>query len=370
MRVLVMCAAGIVSGKEIMSLHLLTQLKSKGHTVLCGVSSWGSKDFRQRLKDEGIHYTDLRMGFISKTLTWSAVQMTLVQAFYLPALWIKYIVLVRKFKPDVIIHTNFHHVFLLFPFLDASRSWYWSHEVTGNTNFYRRLFQVFERRIKGFIGVSEVVGASLRRILLKRPVVVINNGILFSSATSWQIRSDTERIVFGIVGQVSPHKGHEVLVNALRLLELQNWKLRIFGKGTPEYETYLKEKIEEAGLTAMCQWMGFVKSTDEIYESINVLVVPSIFQDPFPTTIMEAGVRGIPVVGSASGGIPEMIEEGVNGFLFKSGDALDLAHVLRKVTHRVDMSNWIGNCSAYARKRFGIDGFIKKFIETITQRHD
>jgi glycosyltransferase involved in cell wall biosynthesis len=370
MRVLLLCAAGIVSGKEIMSLHLLREMKSRGHTPFCAVSSWGSNDFLQRLREAGVEHGRLRMGFISKTFNWSAIRMTLVQMLYLPSLWIQYVRIVRSFKPDVIVHTNFHHVFLLYPFLDKSLTWYWSHEVTGNSDFYRHLFRLFEFRLTGFIGVSQVVVKSLQRILVSKPVFVINNGILVPDNNSQvKRRLDSSVLVLGIVGQVSPHKGHAVLIKALSQLKLVNWKLRIFGKGTPDDEGFLRKTIVDSGLSENCEWMGFVKDTNEIYRSIDVLVVPSLFQDPFPTTVMEAGVRAIPVVGSTAGGIPEMVKEGVNGFLFDSGNADDLTLVLQKVIKWEVTDDWSDHCKAYARERFGMERFANIFIETITQKH-
>jgi len=329
MKVLVVCAAGIVSGKEIMSLLLLRQLKARGNSVYCAVSSWGSLDYRERLSKEGIGFEVLRMGFISKTLTWSAVRMTLVQVCYLPALWLGYLRMLRNVKPDIIIHTNFHHVFLLLPFLKKRKSWYWSHEVIGNTIFYGRLFRTFEKRLLGFICVSEVVANSLRYHGL-RNIVVVNNGIeLPREMLPVTVRGKITSL--GIVGQVSAHKGHEILIEALAKLPPKSWKLRIVGKGLPEYEMALCRRIEELGCTSGCEWLGFVKDVDLIYSGLDVLVVPSVFSDPYPTTVMEAGVRGIVVVGSTSGGIPEMIQQGVNGYLFPTGDPVALRDILHKL---------------------------------------
>ena len=364
-----MCAAGIVSGKEIMSLLLLRQLKAQGNFVFCAVSSWGSLDYRERLLKEGIGFEILRKGFISKTLSWSAIRMTMVQLFYLPALWIKYVILVQRVKPDVVIHTNFHHVFLLWPLLDKTKSWYWSHEVTGYTRFYRKLFGLLETRLLGFICVSEAVAASLRRLDLSRKIIVINNGIELPHHVP-DVDLKKNWTVFGIVGQVSPHKGLEVLIEALAQLPTDSWKLKIFGKGLPEYETALKQKIEDLGCSSGCEWMGFVRDVDLIYREFEVLVVPSIFPDPFPTTIMEAGVRGIPVIGSASGGIPEMIEEGKNGFLFKTKSVFELRLLLERVSKIKGDKEWKATCREYAQQRFGLESFTRKMITTIKPFHD
>lgn len=291
--------------------------------------------------------------------------MTMVQLFYMPALWIKYLIMLRRVKPDVIIHTNFHHVFLLLPFLGKHKSWYWSHEVTGYSRFYRKLFGLLERRLLGFICVSEAVAASLHRLGLSKKIIVINNGIELPRYVP-DADFESSATVFGIVGQVSPHKGHETLIDALAQLSTHSWKLKIFGKGLPEYEAALKKRIEDLGCSSRCEWMGFVRDVDLIYREFEVLVVPSIFPDPFPTTIMEAGVRGIPVIGSATGGIPEMIEEGKNGFLFRSKSVSELRLIMERVSKLKGDKQWKAACMEYAQQRFGLETFAKKMIETIT----
>src|SRR5438045_494573 len=79
-RVLIVCGAGIVSGKENIVLQLLKELVSRGHSCYCITSDWGSPDFKKKLKNIGVPFTSIRIGFISKTLSWRAIRMTLHQA--------------------------------------------------------------------------------------------------------------------------------------------------------------------------------------------------------------------------------------------------------------------------------------------------
>src|SRR5689334_22663611 len=134
MKVVLICGAGIVSGKEIMSLALLKGLKERGHECICVSSSWGSPLFRSRLTELGIPYRIFRIGFISKTLQWEAIRMSLHQLLYLPGLYLNYLRLMRSERPDLVIHTNFHHVFLLLPVL-SRKNVYWSHEIVGQSRF-------------------------------------------------------------------------------------------------------------------------------------------------------------------------------------------------------------------------------------------
>ncbi len=360
MRVLVICGAGIVSGKEIMSLHLLRELKEKGHTCFCIVSTWGSEDFRNRLRTMEIQFTNLRIGFISKTLNWSAIRMTLVQLFHLPMLWVRYSLFIHKIQPDIVLHTNFHHFFILYPLLNKSGNIYWSHEVIGNTRFYKWLFRLFEKKTDVFVAVSNAAAISLKRFILRKEVKVIKNGIIVSQRNV-EDHKKTEVFNLAIVGQVSNPKGHEVLFKALEGIPKDRYVLRIIGLGSEQYVSFLKDLAIQLGIESNCRWLGYIKDIDVIYSGIDILIVPSIFADPFPTTVMEAGVRGIPVIGSTSGGLPEMIEDGANGFLFDSGNEILLRDAIVKAMDKSVFDVLRRRTAHFAQERFRMERFANDF---------
>jgi len=86
-------------------------------------------------------------------------------------------------------------------------------------------------------------------------------------------------------------------------------------------------------------FVGYV-NPDSFLSEIDVLVVPSVWQDPSPRVISEAYAHGIAVVGSRIGGIPELVEEGQTGLLFAPDDSDDLAQKMRKF---IDHPSTIGD---------------------------
>jgi glycosyltransferase involved in cell wall biosynthesis len=366
MRILVICAAGIVSGKEIMTLHLLRELKNRGHNCFCILSTWGSDDFRTRLRALGVSFYNLRIGFISKTFNWSAMRMTMVQGWHMPLLLIKYFYLKRKLRPDVIIHTNFHHAFLLYPLLQSEYAIYWSHEIIANGRFYRWLFNLFNKKINIFVGVSNAVASSLSNLIDHAKVTTIRNGITLPE----KIRGTTHkrRFTLAIVGQISRNKGHEVLLHALAGLREQKILLKIFGSGDKAYVVKIAQLIRELELENVCELCGFVANTDKIYDAVDLVLVPSIFPDPYPTIVMEAGVRGIPVVGSKIGGIPEMIDSGVNGYLVKAGDSEELRRMIVQAMNHSDLRALGESTMKLSLKRFDVARFGDDFEKLIFEK--
>jgi glycosyltransferase involved in cell wall biosynthesis len=359
LKIIVICGAGIVSGKEIMTLHLLEGLKRKGHEVFCITSDWGSLDFKKRMDDLSIPFSSLRIGFISKTFTFSAMWMTFDQLIRVPVLYFKFARLMRKQKADVIIHTNFHHVFLLYPLLPSCRNIYWSHELVSASKFYERLFKLFSRKVSLFIGVSQAVSDSLNRILGGQKVRTVKNGL--PTPEFLQEPKKKTHFVLSIIGQISPLKGHEMLLRAIAILSRKrsDIKLRIVGGGNLSYIEGLKLLSTELGIQNLIEWTGVLTDQNSIYEDVDFAIVPSTQPDSYPTVVMEANFRGIPVIASDIGGLPEMIKEGYNGFLFKANDVLSLSEVLEnKVTRNPNLRN---QSREFAMKSFRIEDFASNF---------
>jgi glycosyltransferase involved in cell wall biosynthesis len=358
MKIVVVCAGGYVSGKEIMSLHLLRNLKAKGYECSCIVSSWNNGDFISRLKDLGIEYYQLRLGFISTVFQFAAMRMNVLQLLHLPALLWAFKKIKRDNGDALYIHTNFHHVSLLSSVLPR-RNIYWSHEILTDRGIYRSLFRLMMKRNFHFVCVSKAVEKSLTTLGVNRRIQTITNGIPKRKFVDDQTRPKADIINLAIAGQVAPHKGHRLLIDAISKASNKNLiRLYIVGAATNSFCDELKSLIAERHITELVSWKGFVKDTDEIYKDIDFVVVPSLKPDPYPTTVLEACWRGIPVITSNSGGLEEMVLEGVNGFKFPAGDVDKLKNILESITKSSLKRASVFN---YAEQFFQESVFVKKF---------
>jgi len=140
---------------------------------------------------------------------------------------------------------------------------------------------------------------------------VIYSGYKFRGAPKEQKPVDAAAVRFGYLGSLSPQKGIEFLLRSLCDLPARGWEFWIGGKGTPDYEARLKGRHASGNIS----YKGFVRPEDFLPE-IDVLVVPSVWDEPLPTVVVEAFTHGVPVIGSRRGGIPELIEDGRTGLLF------------------------------------------------------
>lgn len=121
----------------------------------------------------------------------------------------------------------------------------------------------------------------------------------------------------GFVGYVGRHKGVLVLAEAARALS-GAFELVVFGGGAEEGE--LAARLAPLGQRARLRGPIPHARVHEAFAEVDVLVLPSLWPDNFPVSILEALASGVPVVASRAGGMPEQIREGVDGHLVPQGD--------------------------------------------------
>ena len=136
----------------------------------------------------------------------------------------------------------------------------------------------------------------------------------------------------GYVGTMAPHKGVHVLIEAVRGLPAdREWALDLVGKLDldPNYGARLRAL---AGGDARITLRGPVPPDGQVpwWDSLDVLVVPSLWWENSPLTVLEAMAAGIPVVASRTGGVPEILPEGA-GVLVPPGDVGALRAVLESI---------------------------------------
>jgi glycosyltransferase involved in cell wall biosynthesis len=156
---------------------------------------------------------------------------------------------------------------------------------------------------------------------------VVYNGAPYTAPTQRRERKPGEPLTLGFIGRIEEPKGIEVLLEAVSQLPPERFKLRIAGK--PVDPAYLDELKRRYPLPQI-EYLGFVPGA-ELYRSIDLLVVPSLWNETLCVVVYEALGFGVPVLASRVGGIPEILEGKGCGWLFRAGDAGDLAANLRRL---------------------------------------
>lgn len=123
--------------------------------------------------------------------------------------------------------------------------------------------------------------------------------------------------VLGYIGRLAPTKGVEVLIDAVKLLGSSvNCRLIIAGEGDPAYVAALRARSQ--GLNV--EFTGRVQP-EWFYNQIHWTIVPSLWDEPLARVLFESFTHGVPVIGSATGGTPELIEPAKTGFLYSDAES-------------------------------------------------
>jgi glycosyltransferase involved in cell wall biosynthesis/GT2 family glycosyltransferase len=166
-------------------------------------------------------------------------------------------------------------------------------------------------------------------------IVVSDYGMETAWLEDYRPRAADGRVRFGFVGSLVWYKGLEVLARAFALLGDPRAELHVHGdgEGLPEFRAVAARARAAAGASPSVVFHGpFTPSRlGNVLGSIDVLVVPSLWYENSPLTIHEAFQARLPVLVSDEGGMRELVREGAGGLRFRTGDAADLARVMRRV---------------------------------------
>jgi arylsulfatase A-like enzyme/glycosyltransferase involved in cell wall biosynthesis len=156
-------------------------------------------------------------------------------------------------------------------------------------------------------------------------------------------------VTFGFIGQIAPHKGTDLLIDAFIRLPRGSATLQIYGpeNQVPAYVAELKQAAEGHSI----QFKGIFPSAQmaDVLRDIDVLVVPSRWSENSPLVLLDALATHTPVVVSDAPGLTEFIDEGRNGFKFAIGSADALEHELRKFVEDPQLASRLSLSTEYPR---------------------
>jgi glycosyltransferase involved in cell wall biosynthesis len=142
-------------------------------------------------------------------------------------------------------------------------------------------------------------------------------------------RREGPRKRFGYVGTLAPHKGAHILVEAFRSLGDAATSLELFGSLTVQ-PAYVESLRRAASGDARIAFRGAFAEGEQarVLDRFDALALPSLWWENSPLTALEALAAGLPVIASATGGVPEIVAHGSTGWLVPPGDAAALREAL------------------------------------------
>ncbi|PWL39844.1 hypothetical protein DKG77_03170 [Flagellimonas aquimarina] len=220
------------------------------------------------------------------------------------------------------------------------------------------------QKVHGLIGISKYIlndHISKGYFLSSKKQVIYNGFMIPRRKTGNTQFEEKDKVNFGFIGQINQSKGLELLVESFSALKSnRNWVLHVAGKINDNYKKELSSKL----LKGKVVFHGFVKPKD-FFPQIDVLVVPSIWEEPFGRVILEGLINEKPILGSNRGGIPELLGAENKSFMFQPNRE-ELTQILKKVIVSPKTLNEF-SFDKIDLKQFSIETSVGKYIDLFTR---
>jgi glycosyltransferase involved in cell wall biosynthesis len=219
-------------------------------------------------------------------------------------------------------------------------------------------------RFNRVTAISQAVANRLEEFggSVMRQVDVVYPGTVWTPARTALEIATTPVIL--CAGRLVPEKGIDVLIRAFSLIQSSHQDSRLIIVGDGPSRPSLTALTDELGLSGRVDFRGHLSQADTAaaIRAAWCLCVPSLWEEPFGMIAAEAQMQGIPVIASRAGGLAEIIEVGITGFLVPSGDVDALASRLQMLITNGSLAVQLGIQShERAARLFGAEAFARRF---------
>lgn len=233
------------------------------------------------------------------------------------------------------------------PVIAISRGWT---AENSKIKMYEMLDKFFLRLADHVVAVSEGQRAKILALGIKaNTVTVIHNAIDLAQAAParqsflrQELGLPEDAVIVISAGRLSPEKNQAAMINAAKLIVTSNANVyfAIFGEGFLRQE--LEAQIQAKGLTERFLLPGFRSDLQAVMHDIDIFMLPS-FTEGLPNVVLEAFAACKPVVATAVGGTPEVVEDGTSGFLVQPHEVAKMADHLLSLIRNPELRRTMGN---------------------------
>ncbi len=239
------------------------------------------------------------------------------------------------------------------------------------TLVYSNINRMVLKSFDYYITVSE----SFKDMLVERgfnsnKIFVVYNGIDFDREVNAMSRDEiTEKYGLDkanhyvtIIGRFHPVKGHRVFLDACKEVVKKVKDVRFVLVGDGDLKEELMKYVENIELDKYVKFVGWQLPDEFIY--ISDFTVMSSFTESFPLTILESAFYEKTVISTDVGGISMLIEDGINGYLFKPGDSISLAQKMLELLMDKEGAREIGKkLYLKASSNYSINNLVESYLD-------
>lgn len=212
-------------------------------------------------------------------------------------------------------------------------------------------------KLDGFVAISDFMRRDFKQFVRKKIAVLPNIIPLSKFGGSKKEKIGTAKVKILYYGALLESKGLLVLLDALRQLPSRH-ECHIYGEGP------LGEELDASGLVIVHKPVLYDK-LPAILQQHDIVVLPSIWPEPFGRVVIETMAAGLPIVASRIGGITELIADKKTGLLVQPNNAEALAEALQTLMNNPEQRRRIGEAAKAASRSYDEQRIAKTFIQEI-----
>ena len=153
---------------------------------------------------------------------------------------------------------------------------------------------------------------------------------------------DQNDIILTVVASITKHKGHRVLLDAFSRVLKSNPKLKLLIVGDGPLMTNIEKQAHELNVSPNVKFVGLRSDVPILLDISDIFILPSVEKEGLGLSIIEALAMKKPVIGSELGGIPEIVQNGENGFLVPPGDPDKLSEAIELLVNDSHLREQMG----------------------------
>jgi glycosyltransferase involved in cell wall biosynthesis len=266
--------------------------------------------------------------------------------------WFRLAGIFRAFEPDVVhAHSGHAHAVAL-----AASLFQDVNALVVTRRVARPVRRTFLNRMKysrfvtRFVAISsfvaktlEDIGVSRERITLIASSVRVEEFEIQEPALDLRTELGLSREDFVIlnVGSLSREKGHENLLDVATIVSKETRRAKFIVAGEGRLRARLERRAKELGIEQVVRFLGFREDVPRLMRISNTFLFPSE-SEGLGTSVLEAMAARLPVVASRTGGISEIVQEGVTGFLAESQDVHSMAEAVMRLATEPELATEMG----------------------------
>ena len=208
--------------------------------------------------------------------------------------------------------------------------------------------------------------------LPKEKFATITPGVTtsFTDKINLNLRADlgylSDDFIILVINHLVARKGVDDVMRAVAKIDDEKIKLLIVGKG-PEREN-LENLAKELNIANRIKFMGRVDEVESYYKAANILTLTSYYDNTgdiegFGLVLVEAELRGLPVIGTNSGGIPETISDGVSGFIVGEREIEAIKEKILLLKNNPELYQKVSAAASEWAKQFDWNNIAKEYIK-------